>query len=491
MNIFSIMSLKNINSVFFVTVLLISTTLASDFTPGRVLAQPNPTADKGIVSKILRAAGANEVGQIRQLGILVLQVPAKAELKVASALSKNPNFKFAEPDYVAKAILTPNDPYYATSQWHLPKINAPLAWDRSTGASSVVVSVIDSGVDSQHPDLQGRVLAGYDFINSDADPSDDNGHGTAVAGTAAAWGNNGIGVAGVAWGVSILPVKALDASGSGSYSTIANSITYSADRGARIINLSLGGTSSSRTLQSAVDYAWGKGSVLVAAAGNNGNNVAVYPAACNNVLAVSALDKADARTSWSNYGSYVDLSAPGEGIVTTWSGGGYVSISGTSFSSPIVAGVGALALSDNASLSNADLVDLLQNTADDIGATGYDVYFGWGRVNAARAVAASIPLTDVPLVDTSAPVTSITSPKDGANISKAKSVKISIYSSDNVKVSKTELYINGRLMTTSTTDSFTYSWSTNRLARGTYQLQSKAYDEGGNVGSSAVVSVYR
>lgn len=287
-------------------------------------------------------------------------------------------------------------------------------------------------------------------------------------------------------GVSILPVKALDASGSGSYSAIANSITYSADRGARIINLSLGGTSSSRTLQSAGDYAWGKGSVLVADAGNNGNNVAVYPAARNNVLAVSALNKADTRTSWSNYGSYVDLSAPGEGIVTTWPGGGYVSISGTSFSSPIVAGVVSLALSSNPSLSNSEMVNLLQNTSDDIGATGYDVYFGAGRVNAGRAVSNSTPVAD-----NEAPVTAITNPKDGTSISKAKSVTISVSSSDNVKVSKTELYINGRLTATSTAGSFNYSWGTNRLARGTYQLQSKAYDETGNVGSSAVVNVYR
>jgi subtilisin family serine protease len=350
----------------------------------------------------------------------------------------------------------------------------------------VTIAVIDSGVQATHPDLAGRVLAGYDFINNDADPSDDNGHGTAVAGVAAAQGNDGIGIAGAAWNVAILPVKTMNSTGSGSYSAIANGITYSADRGAKIINLSLGGTGTSSTLQSAVSYAWNKGSLLVAAAGNNGTSTTVYPAAYPNVVAVSATTSSDTLASFSSYGSFVDLSAPGQDITTSWINGGYVTISGTSFSSPLTAGVAALALSRNPALSNAQLSSLLTANTDDLGAVGYDTFFGTGRLNAAKVVAAAVPV-----IDTIAPVTTVTSPANGASIAGTRSVNVTVASSDNTRVTKAELYINGRLVFTSTAGNFTYKWSTSKLARGTYQLQSKAYDAAGNSASSVVVSVTR
>lgn len=459
---------------------------ASEAQPGRVLAKPSAKASEAAVQQSFTAAGAKEIGRIAQIGVRILQVPAKAEARVITALSKNPNFEFAEPDYIARVILTPNDPLYLTHLWHLPKVNAPTAWDVTTGADKVTVAVVDSGVDANHPDLQGRVLAGYDFANADSDPSDDNGHGTAVAGTAAASGNNSTGVAGVAWGVSILPVKVMGANGSGTHSAIANGINFSADRGARVINLSLGSTSSSRTLQSAVNYAYNKGCLLIAAAGNNGNSTPVYPAAYSNVVAVSALNKADTLPSWSNYGSYVDVSAPGDGITTTWPSNSYITISGTSFASPIVAGAAALALSVNPALTPKSATDLLLATSDDLGAPGYDVYFGSGRVNAAKLVS-----TAVPVADTTAPVTTLTNPKDGASIAGLRSVTISVSSSDNVGVTKAEIYINGRLTATSSAGSYNFSWNTSKLAKGAYQLQSKAYDAAGNVASSAVVTVYR
>lgn len=248
---------------------LIGSSWAADFVRGRILVKPADNSSEVNVAAAMRAEGAREVGRVPQLGVRILQVPEQAEARVIAALSRNPNFEFAEPDYIATIVLTPNDPYYASFQWHLPKVAAPTAWDTTTGSTNVTVAVIDSGVQAAHPDLAGRVLPGFDFVNNDADPSDDNGHGTAVAGVAAAQGNDGIGIAGAAWNVAILPVKTMNASGSGSYSAIANGITYAADRGARIINLSLGGTATSSTLQNAVSYAWNKGSLLVAAAGNN------------------------------------------------------------------------------------------------------------------------------------------------------------------------------------------------------------------------------
>jgi subtilisin family serine protease len=462
---------------------------ASDAVPGRVLVKPADNAAENAVRAAFNAAGAREVGRVPQIGVRILQVPEQAEARVIAALSNNPNFEFAEPDYIANVILTPNDPYYAAYQWHLPKVSAPTAWDTTTGSASVTIAVVDSGVQANHPDLAGRVLAGYDFVNNDADASDDYGHGTAVAGVAAARGNDGIGTVGAAWNVAILPVKTMNSSGSGSHSAIANGINYSADRGARIINLSLGGTASSRTLQNSVNYANGKGCILIAAAGNEGSSTAVYPAAYNGVTAVSALNQADALASFSSYGSFVDISAPGESITTTWVNGSYVTISGTSFSSPLVAGVAALALSVNSSLSNTAVASLLTSNADDLGAAGKDIYFGAGRVNAARAVAAALP--PPPSDDTTAPATAVTNPKDGASIAGLRSVTVSVASSDNVGVTKAELFIDGKLVATSSSGSFNYSWNLRNVAAGPHTLQSKAYDAAGNSAASAVVSVTR
>lgn len=464
---------------------------ASDSVPGRVLVKPTDGADEASVQASLKTAGAREVGRVPQIGVRILQVPEQAEARVIAALSNNPNFEFAEPDYIANVILTPNDPYYSAYEWHLPKVSAPTAWDTTTGSASVTVAVVDSGVQANHPDLSGRVLAGYDFVNSDYDPSDDNGHGTAVAGVAAAKGNDGVGVAGAAWDVSILPVKVMNSSGSGSYSAIANGITYAADNGARVINLSLGGTSSSTTLKSAVSYAWNKGCVIIAAAGNNGSSTTVYPAAYPNVVAVSATTSSDTLASFSSYGSFVDLSAPGQNITTSWLNSSYITISGTSFSSPLTAGVAALAISLNPSLSNTQVVSLLTANTDDLGAAGYDIYFGAGRLNAAKVIAAAAPVPDTPVADTTPPVTAVTNPANGASIGGARPVSVSVASSDNIGVTKAELYIDGRVAYTSSTGSFSVSWNVKNLSAGPHTLQSKAYDAAGNSASSPIVTVYR
>lgn len=436
-----------------------------------------------------------EYSRIREIGVRSVVVPKGRRDEIIKALQSDPSVEYVEPDYVASINLVPNDPYYSTYQWHLPKIGAPAAWDVATGQTNVRIAVIDSGVDPSTPDLSGRLLGnGYDFVNFDNDPRDDNGHGTAVAGTAAASGNNGQGVAGVAWGVSILPIKAMGADGNGSYSAIASGINYAATNGARIINLSLGGTSSSRTLQDAVKFAWRQGAVVIAAAGNNGTTNPVYPAAYTECVAVSAINSSDTITSWSSRGSYVDICAPGENITTTGTNGTYVSISGTSFSSPIVAGVAALAASINPLLNNTNIVALLKSTADDLGTSGIDTLYGSGRVNAAKVVAGAIPTpsptpSPTPAPDTIAPVTAVTNPKNGTIITRSSNVSVTVSSTDNVGVTRTELLINGVLRAFSSSGSLSFNWNTSKLARGTYTLQSKAFDSAGNSASSPVVSV--
>jgi len=455
----------------------------------QILVKPKASMNETALAAILAVRGAAQQRTIAAINVRIISVPTTAAARLLDALQHHNDVEYAEPDFSAEAVGTANDPLFTQgSEWHLAKIQAPAAWDITTGSSGVVVAVVDTGVLASHPDLAGKVLpGGYDFVANDTDPTDENGHGTAVSGTISPATNNLIGVAGVTWANPILPVRVLDANGSGAYSAIANGITYSADHGARIINMSLGGTSSSRTLQDAVNYAWNKQCVLIAAAGNNGNNTAFYPAACTNVVAVSATDSADAHPTWSNYGSYVDVSAPGVDIFTLYGADQYAWWSGTSFSSPVTSGVVALMASVNSKLTNVQLVDLLVKNTDDIGAAGYDVYFGSGRVNAYRAASAALALVSN---DTTAPTVAIISPADGSKVA-TPSQKISVSGSDNVAVTKLQLYIDGKLFGTSTASNATFSWNTIKASSGTHSLQAYAYDAAGNSGASTTLSVWK
>ena len=356
----------------------------------RLIVKLKPSMPEAVFKGKLNARGATQRSEIRGIAARVIRAPKASADLLKGELARDANIEYVEPDFIAQALGTSNDPYFVQgSQWHLSKIQAPTAWDTTTGSSTQVVAVIDSGVRASHPDLVGKVMVGYDFVANDNDANDENGHGTGVAGTLSPGSNNQIGVCGVTWANPILPVRVLDANGSGNYSAIANGIIYAADRGAKVINLSLGGTSSSRALQDAINYAWNKQCVIVAAAGNNGSNVAFYPAACTNVVAVSATNASDTRPTWSNFGSYVDVSAPGVDILSVYGTDQYAAWNGTSFSSPVASGVVALMAAANSTLTNVLLVDLLIKNSDDIGALGKDVYYGSGRVNANRAVTAA------------------------------------------------------------------------------------------------------
>jgi subtilisin family serine protease len=356
----------------------------------QLIVKMKPSMPEAVFKGRLNARGATQRSEIRGIAARVIRAPKASADLLKGELARDANIEYVEPDFIAQALGASNDPYFVQgSQWHLSKIQAPTAWGTTTGSSTQVVAVIDSGVRASHPDLVGKVLVGYDFVANDNDANDENGHGTGVAGTLSPGSNNLIGVCGVAWANPILPVRVLDANGSGNYSAIANGIIYAADRGAKVINLSLGGTSSSRALQDAINYAWNKQCVIVAAAGNNGSNVAFYPAACTNVVAVSATNASDTRPTWSNFGSYVDVSAPGVDILSVYGTDQYAAWNGTSFSSPVASGVVALMAAANSTLTNVQLVDLLIKNSDDIGALGKDVYYGSGRVNANRAVTAA------------------------------------------------------------------------------------------------------
>ncbi|MCL5961727.1 MAG: S8 family serine peptidase [Chloroflexi bacterium] len=309
--------------------------------------------------------------------------------EVATSFQSLDEVEFAEPNYRLQATLVPNDPYFQSFQWGLTQIQADRAWDITTGSADVTIAVLDTGVARDHPDLAGKVLPGHDFVNDDADAADDNGHGTYTAGIAAANSNNHLGVCGVSWGARILPVKILNQDGAGSVDAFARGIRYAADQGARIINVSAGMPIASQVMADAVNYAYGKGSFLVAAAGNTPDGQPNYPAAFEKVTAVGATGRNDASTGFSSFGPYLGVVAPGIGIISTfWNFGEltYDSANGTSASAPFVAGLAGLLLSLKPDLSNNQIKQIIEATSDDQGPAGWDEHYGFGRVNAYKAV---------------------------------------------------------------------------------------------------------
>jgi thermitase len=307
-----------------------------------------------------------------------------------AAYSSNARVAYAEPDFVAQALGSPDDPLFG-SQWDMVKVQAPQAWEVTTGSASINIAILDTGVDLDHPDLANKIISNINFSSS---PTVDDvyGHGTHVAGIAAAMTNNGIGVAGLGYSAAIMNVKVMGDTGTGTYSAIASGIIWAADNGADVINMSLGGSSASSILQDAVNYAWSKGVVVVAAAGNSGSTAPMYPACYTDCMAVAATDAIDGKASWSNYGDWVDVAAPGVCIYSTLKDNNYGYKSGTSMASPHVAGLAALVFATVSDANgdgklNDEVRTRIEANCDDIGLSS----IGHGRINAARAVG-SVPV---------------------------------------------------------------------------------------------------
>lgn len=455
-----------------------ATDSASQWVAGRVLVQPRPGLSDDELAKILKAHGAKSVGRIEAINVHIVQLPANASVKaVAALLAKNPHLKFAEPDMLLKPEATANDPDFA-SEWHLFKIGAPTAWDNSTG-QNVTVAILDSGVDASHPDFAGKLVSGWNFYDNNSITSDVYGHGTEVAGVAAAATNNAIGVASVAGSAAIMPIRVTDTSGMGYLSMMASGITWAADHGARVANLSFEAAGGYSTVQTAAQYMKNKGGLVVTAAGNSGTQNT--SAASDTNIVVSATDSNDVRTSWSNYGNFVDVAAPGVGIWTTTKGGGYAAASGTSVASPVAAGVVALMMAANPSLGSSQVQSLLFSTAHDLGTVGWDMYYGYGRVDAAAAVQAAKTAT---ASDTSAPSVSLSAPAKGATVKGLVAVNVS--ASDNVGVSRVDLVVNGIQLASDTTSPYGFSWDSTKVPDGNATLIAYAYDAAGNSASSSI-----
>ncbi|MEN6356718.1 MAG: S8 family serine peptidase [Armatimonadota bacterium] len=360
-----------------------------------------------------KIAGASIERTVSQIRLQRVKLPKNVTIDDAIAqYKKNPAVEYAGPNHIIHICMEPDDEYYLDPwlywywQWGLYSdiypnagIQAPDAWDVTTGSSSVIIAMVDTGVYTDHEDLASKIVAGHNFVTGAPNPNDandDNGHGTFTAGIAAAQTNNNIGIAGVSWGAKVMPIKVMDADGYGLESDAAEGIIWAADHGAKIISMSLGGYDDVPAEKAAIEYAYNKDCVLVGASGNDGLDTSFYPASYDQVIAVGASNENSQRCSendWgaggSNYGEYLDVMAPGNEIMSTWwdAGGSTYNISsGTSAAAPFVSGIAALIWSQYPNWSNGEVVEQIKLSCRDIGSIGWDQYTGWGLVNAYHAL---------------------------------------------------------------------------------------------------------
>ncbi|TCS83685.1 S8 family peptidase [Tepidibacillus fermentans] len=329
---------------------------------------------------------------------MIVYCPTRSTKKLITILEKDSRIEYVEPHFIYltneldkkpsqnRQSFIPNDRLYLDYQWNLPNIDTEQGWNFTKGNKDIIVAVVDTGVDLNHPEFQGKLVKGYNVINPNRLPMDDDGHGTHVAGIISANTNNGQGIAGITWYNKIMPIKVLDQSGAGTLFDVAQGIIWATDHGADVINLSLGNYAESKYLHDAIRYAFSKNVVLIAATGNDNTDQLGYPAAYPEVIGVSAVDPNQQRAEFSNYGDDVDVVAPGVNIASTYPNNRYAALSGTSMASPHVAALAALIKSDNPMLTNREIISIITKTATDLGMRGKDPYFGYGEINIGKAV---------------------------------------------------------------------------------------------------------
>ena len=364
-----------------------------DVAAHEVMVRFDPKMSPDEVQQKIERLHAEVISAIPQFGLYHLSISESDT--VSSFIDKHrsdPRLRILEPNPIVSVEpvgTTPNDPFFR-AQWSLGRINAPQAWERLPNGAGGIVAVVDSGVDELHPELQSHILSGRNMIEQNDDTQDQHGHGTAIAGIIAATTNNAIGMSGICPTCQILPVKVLDESGEGTYAQVIAGILWAADKKAQIINLSLGSYGFSRLLADAVEYAHQSGAVLVAAGGNEATQAPLYPGALPNVISVSATDPDDNLWVGSNYGEVIDIAAPGVRILSLDTHNNYLFATGSSFSAAHVSGVAALVRTKHPSLKNTHVAQVLFQTADDLGGKGKDQFYGFGRINAARALRAEV-----------------------------------------------------------------------------------------------------
>jgi subtilisin family serine protease len=464
---------------------------AGEHVPGRLILRLRPGVSPEREAQILASVGAVRKDRIAEIDVQRIELPPGTDEDLsAQTLFGWPEVRSAELErLVPLAGVTANDPLFTNQSQTLAQIQVPAAWSMTTGSSAVKIAIVDTGVDGNHADLAPNLIGGWNFVENNSNTNDVDGHGTHAAGVAAAAGNNSLGIAGVAWSVKIMPIRVDVSFGQASLFDIADGLVWAADHGARVaaVGFFVGDTAGS-AVSTAAEYFQSRGGVVTAPAGNGGQSLSL--ANDPYFLTVSGITTANALASQSNKGTHVDLAAPWQ-LWGTGFGGIYQMWSGTSWSAAAVAGVAALTVSADPTLTGSELRDLLTQSADDLGTAGWDSSFGWGRVNAERAVATALGSGGGGGSggDTQPPSTEITSPKDQAVVKTNLTVKAAAV--DNVGVTKVEFYLDGALLGADTSRPYACGWAAKSAAKGPHTLQCKAYDAAGNVGTSPVVTVYR
>jgi subtilisin family serine protease len=402
---------------------------AMEFEAGEIIVKFREGISQASIQSLLLAEEVSILDEMENLGLILLSVPEGRELEKIEELKRNPLVEYAEPNYVVQVADTivaephyslsapdvePNDPRYPgdSGQWNLRKIEAPAAWDITTGSNRVIIAFVDSGVDLDHPELKDKIwtnpgeipgngidddgngyiddVHGWDFVNWHGEPQDDYWHGTFISSIAAAETNNGDGMAGVSWGAEIMPIKAMDYRWYSKDWHITGGIKYAADNGAKIINLSwtLTGSDYPQALQTAVSYAHSKDALVVAAAGDTFTNTYKYPASLDHVVSVAATDRDDGHPDFSTYNDKVDVAAPGVDVLGVYRDT-YGRLSSTHAAAAHVSGLAALIWSVNPTLTNDEVEEIIKSTAVDVKDPGWDEYSGYGRINARAAVMAT------------------------------------------------------------------------------------------------------
>lgn len=443
-----------------------------------------PDACTALTNAICKGQGEimNTVSIKGETIAFVARMPSKNVAYFAEEAQKGNLVRYIQPRVKFQALFVPNDPEWAY-QWGPQKIEVDSAWNTTTGRHSVLVAIIDTGIDYTHPDLAANyVPLGRDWANNDSDPLDDNGHGTHCAGIVAAVLNNSVGIAGVA-NVSIMAEKGLDAGGSGWDDDLANAFIHAVDEGADILSNSWGGYQESYLILDAVQYAYSHGVLIIAAAGNEGWSTKLYPAAYDEVIAVTATDSSDNPAGFSNFGDWVEVAAPGVDILSTFPTYNftlhnspynknlyYDYLSGTSMACPHVAGLAALVKSRFPNAAQDWIRTQIRYTVDDLGPAGFDEHYGYGRINARKAVEQAPPAHDLVLFELSKPkrvqpgetvLLNATVLNFGAN--DEHDVLVQLFVNDTLTSAMSIAYL-----TNGTTTTASLSWSP--LTEGTYNI---------------------
>jgi hypothetical protein len=366
---------------------MVTTPTTVRYDPRRIVVRFRPRTPKGTIDAAFARAGVTPERVLPRLGFHLVRAAEGRRDEALASLRREPSVRGVERETIVDGLDTlPNDPAWP-EQWGLHTVGFARAWDVTRGSPSIVVAVLDTGIDRTHSDLDGAVLSGFDFVNLDADATDDHGHGTAVAGIVAARGNNALGLTGACWSCALLPVKVLGADGTGTTAAIAAGVVWAADRGASVINLSLGSPGTTDVLSASVQYATRKNVVVVAAAGNSGSTTPFYPAAESSVVGVAATNQDDRLYSWSNHGAWVRVAAPGCNVAP-WPADAYIELCGTSAAAPLVSGLAALLRAANPQATVQQTVDALEKAVVPVPGE-----LRHGRVSAGQAIMQLTPAT--------------------------------------------------------------------------------------------------